>query len=215
MDKGNFEDRKDYARDHLGEEGLTDVVQGLRNWLEEARNADPGDYNAMTLSTVGEDGHPNARIVLVRSIEEVEGTPALAFYTNRQSTKGRELKGHPHAAATFFWSALERQLRVRGEVRIMSDEDSDRYFASRPRESRIGAWASQQSREVDGRPALEQAWSRYDREFGEEVPRPPHWGGYLLVLQSIEFWQGRPGRMHDRLVADRTNQGWAIRRLQP
>ena len=132
---GTFEDRKVYAKGHLDESALGDVPAALKGWLEAARASDPADYNAMTLSTIGLDGHPNARVVLLRSLEVVEGEPAVAFYTNYESAKGRELDAHPHAAATFFWRELERQMRIRGRVVRMSEADSDRYFASRPRES--------------------------------------------------------------------------------
>lgn len=210
-----FEDRKEYAKGQLTEEGVRDVVDTMKEWFEQAQTSDPTDYNAMTLSTVGEDGHPNGRVVLLRSLEEVNGFPAITFYTNYQSRKGRELEGHPHAAATFFWREWERQLRIRGRVHRMSDEASDRYFASRPRESRVGAWASQQSQNVQGRAALERQWAEFDERFGEEVPRPPHWGGYFLIAEEVEFWQGRPGRMHDRLWARRSDDGWRLERLQP
>ena len=212
---GTFEDRKVYAKGHLDESALGDVPAALKGWLEAARTSDPTDYNAMTLSTIGLDGHPNARVVLLRSLEELEGEHAVAFYTNYESEKGRELDAHPNAAATFFWRELERQLRIRGRVVRMSEADSDRYFASRPRESRIGAWASNQSIDTTGRTEMEAAWASFDEKFGSDIPRPPHWGGYLLMVDAIEFWQGRPGRMHDRLVATRDGGSWEVRRLQP
>ena len=211
----DFEDRKSYAKGGLQDVDKGDILGFLRHWLEEAKASDPGDYNAMTLSTVGSDGHPNARIVLLRSLEPTEAGWAVAFYTNYHSVKGLELTEHPHAAATFFWSTLERQLRIRGQVKQMSPSDSDRYFASRPRESQIGAWASAQSQEVKGRQDLEAAWDEQNRRHPGEVPRPPHWGGFLLSIEQIEFWQGRPGRMHDRISA-RINSGeWILTRLQP
>ncbi len=210
-----FEDRKEYGKGQLDASGMADVGQFLKLWLQEAKASDPADYNAMTLSTVGLDGHPNARVVLLRSVEETKEDLALTFYTNYESGKGQELEAHPHAAVTFFWRELERQLRVRGSVRRMSASDSDRYFASRPRDSRIGAWASDQSRDVEDRFALEAAWKHYDALYPEAVPRPPHWGGFLLVVEAIEFWQGRPGRMHDRIVGLRDGAEWRLRRLQP
>ncbi|MBL6619449.1 MAG: pyridoxamine 5'-phosphate oxidase [Flavobacteriales bacterium] len=210
-----FEDRKEYAKGQLTAETLQDVDNALRRWLTEAKQSDPQDYNAMTLSTVGLNGHPNARVVLLRSVEEVEGAPAIAFYTNYQSEKGQELTAHPHAAATLFWKELERQLRIKGRVTRMSEAASDRYFASRPRESQIGAWASEQSRPVSDRKDMESAWAAFDRKHPDVVPRPSHWGGFLLVAEQIEFWQGRPGRMHDRLEARKLPEGWDIRRLQP
>lgn len=210
-----FEDRKEYAKGQLSEAALKDVRGALEGWFTDAKESDPQDYNAMTLSTVGLNGHPNARVVLLRSIEEVAGTPAISFYTNYESEKGQELTAHPHAAATFFWRELERQLRVKGRIVRMTEEDSDRYFASRPRESRIGAWASDQSRPVSNRQEMESAWADFDQKYPEDVPRPPHWGGFLLVAEQIEFWQGRPGRMHDRIEARKADGGWDIRRLQP
>ena len=211
----DFEDRKAYDKGSLKDLDHGDIIGLLKQWLQEAKDSDPADYNAMTLSTVGDDGHPNARIVLLRSLEESKGEWSVAFYTNYQSTKGQELSAHPHAAATFFWSALERQLRIRGRVVQMSPAHSDRYFASRPRESQIGAWASAQSQKVEGREALQSAWDDQSKAHPETVPRPPHWGGFLLHIEQIEFWQGRPGRMHDRISAQRQNEGWDISRLQP
>jgi len=210
-----FEDRKEYAKGQLDDRDIREVGKALERWLEEAKEADPSDYNAMTLSTVGRDGHPNARVVLLRSVAHTEDGPAVVFYTNYNSIKGQELGGHPHAAATFFWRELERQLRIRGRVMRLSEAESDRYFASRPRESQIGAWASQQSATAEDRAAMDAAWKKYDAQFPDDVPRPPHWGGYMLKVYAIEFWQGRPGRMHDRLVAERTENGWSISRLQP
>lgn len=210
-----FEDRKEYAKGKLDAAFLQDVEGALQSWFAEAKEADPADYNAMTLSTVGQDGHPNARVVLLRSLETVDGFPAIAFYTNYQSGKGRELEAHPHAAVTFFWKELERQLRIRGRVLKMGEEESDRYFASRPRESRIGAWASNQSQPVSDRKEMEAAWNQYEARFEADVPRPPHWGGFLLCVDAVEFWQGRPGRMHDRLEALRRDEEWVVRRLQP
>lgn len=211
----DFEDRKSYAKGSLQDLEHADIMGFLKGWLEEAKAADPDDYNAMTLSTVGRDGHPNARIVLLRSLEQTETGWAVAFYTNYQSEKGLELSEHPFAAATFFWSALERQLRIRGRVDKMSPAESDRYFASRPRESQIGAWASEQSQEVQGRKELQAAWDEQNKRHSGEVPRPAHWGGFLLSIGHIEFWQGRPGRMHDRICATHNDGAWDIARLQP
>lgn len=215
MDMTEFEDRKSYDRGNLEDFDHADIIGLLRRWLQEAKASDPSDYNAMTLSTVGRDGHPNARIVLLRSLEQTEGGWSVAFYTNYQSAKGQELLAHPHAAATFFWKALERQLRIRGRVVQMSGADSDRYFASRPRESQIGAWASAQSEQVKDREALQASWDEQNNAHGQTVPRPQHWGGFLLHIQELEFWQGRPGRMHDRISAELQQGAWSIRRLQP
>lgn len=215
MNMTEFEDRKSYDRGNLEDFDHADIIGLLRRWLQEAKASDPSDYNAMTLSTVGRDGHPNARIVLLRSLEQTEGGWSVAFYTNYHSAKGQELLAHPHAAATFFWKALERQLRIRGRVVQMSGADSDRYFASRPRESQIGAWASAQSEQVKDREALQASWDEQNNAHGQTVPRPQHWGGFLLHIQELEFWQGRPGRMHDRISAELQQGAWSIRRLQP
>jgi len=209
---GDYEDRKDYASGSLDstETSLQDL---LGSWLDDARQRDPADYNAMTLSTVDENGHPDARIVLLRDVDR-EGTGFL-FYTNYRSTKGKQLTGNPAAALTFFWPSLERQLRIRGRVEPLTPEESDRYFDSRPRPSRIGAWASQQSEEIQDRAALEAAREKVETQFPEDVPRPKHWGGYRLVADDIEFWQGRPGRLHDRIRHSREGVGWTQVRLQP
>jgi len=209
---GDYEDRKDYASGTLDGAG-TSLKDLLGIWLEDARRCDPDDYNAMTLSTVDGEGHPDARIVLLRDVDRA-GTGFL-FYTNYRSTKGKQLTGNPAAALTFFWPALERQLRVRGRVEPLTTEESDRYFDSRPRPSRIGAWASQQSEEIEGRAALEAAREQMEAQFPGDVPRPEHWGGYRLVADDIEFWQGRPGRLHDRIRHSRQGDGWTQVRLQP
>lgn len=211
---GDYEDRKDYAKGAL-DQAPEHPEQWLQGWLDAAREADPEDYNAMTLSSIGADGHPDARIVLLRDLTWIDGIPALSFYTNYRSEKGQQVEAHPHAAATFFWPALERQLRVRGRVVRLSEAESDRYFASRPRASRIGAWASQQSEAVAHRAALEEARSEVESRFPGEVPRPPHWGGYRIEAAEIEFWQGRPGRLHDRFRFTRVGGNWSARRLQP
>ena len=209
---GDYEDRKEYATGSLqgGDESMADR---LTAWLEAARDADPEDYNAMTLSTVDAGGHPDARIVLLRDVDR-EGSGFL-FYTNYRSAKGKQLADHPSAALTFFWPALERQLRIRGTVERLSAEESDRYFNSRPRPSRIGAWASQQSESITDRNALEAARAEVEARFPGDVPRPPHWGGYRLVADAIEFWQGRPGRLHDRIRCKRQGESWIQERLQP
>lgn len=209
---GDYEDRKDYASGTL-DGGGTSLQDLLGRWLEDARQRDPDDYNAMTLSTVDEEGHPDARIVLLRDVDR-EGTGFL-FYTNYRSAKGKQLSGNPAAALTFFWPSLERQLRVRGRVEPLLPEESDRYFYSRPRPSRIGAWASQQSEEIEGRAALEAARAHMETQFPDDVPRPEHWGGYRLVADVVEFWQGRPGRLHDRIRHARQGDGWTQVRLQP
>ena len=211
---GNYEDRKDYAKGAL--DGAPDLPSAWLNpWLEAAKAADPDDYNAMTLSSIGADGHPDARIVLLREVEWEGEVPSLLFYTNYHSEKGRQVEGHPHAAATFFWRELERQLRVRGRVERLPEAVSDRYFASRPRASRIGAWASQQSESTSSREALESARVEMEARFPGDVPRPEHWGGYRIVASELGFWQGRPGRLHDRFRFRWEGGQWSVSRLQP
>ena len=209
---GEYEDRKDYASGSLKGDG-EGLYHRLTEWLDKARELDPQDYNAMTLSTVDSEGHPDARIVLLRDLDQ-EGR-GFIFYTNYRSAKGRQLAVCPAAALTFFWPGLERQLRIRGRVEPLTDEASDRYFQSRPRPSRIGAWASQQSEIIADRNALEKARAAVEVRFPEEVPRPPHWGGYRLVADAIEFWQGRPGRLHDRIRYLHKDGAWGQDRLQP
>jgi pyridoxamine 5'-phosphate oxidase len=183
-------------------------------WLEEARAAEINDPEAMTLATVDADGLPDARMVLCKGADK----QGLVFYTNVESAKGRELEAQPRAAALFHWKSLRRQARFRGLVAEVSDAESDAYFASRPRGSQIGAWASQQSRTLTSRADLEAAVQAYERRFaGTEAPRPDYWRGYRLEPVEIEFWRDRPARLHDRLMFERaTPEGpWEKRLLYP
>lgn len=166
----------------------------------------------MTLATASADGRPCARIVLMKSFDE----RGFVFYTNYNSRKGAELADNPHACLLFYWSPLWRQVRIEGAVEKVTEAESDEYFHSRPLGSRIGAWASEQSSAVDSRAALEKRFSEFDLKFGENVPRPPHWGGYRVKPEVIEFWQGQDNRMHDRLRYTRQPDGnWIIERLAP
>jgi len=167
---------------------------------------------AVCLATVDAEGRPDARMVLLKGF----GPDGFRFFTNRGSAKGRQLAAHPAAALVLYWRELDRQVRVRGAVEQLSDADSDEYFATRPRESRIGAWASPQSTPLADRAELDGMVADVEERFGEgEVPRPPQWGGYLLVPETIEFWQGQVGRLHDRFRYQRDGEGWGVRRLAP
>ena len=172
----------------------------------------PVDVNAMVLATADRDGVPSARTVLLKGADG----RGFIFFTNYDSRKGRELAENPHASLVFFWPGLERQVLVTGDVTKLAAEESDRYFRSRPRGSRIAAWASNQSAPVPDRAALEEQWRATDRRFpGDDVPLPPNWGGFMLAPRRIEFWQGRPNRLHDRFCYTREASGWRIERLAP
>ena len=165
-----------------------------------------------TLATADTQGRPSARIVLVRDVD----TRGFAFFTNYESRKGRELDANPHAALCFHWIALDEQIRVEGRVERLSGEESDDYFKSRPRGSQLGAWASAQSRVLTAREVLEEKYREIERQYdGQAVPRPPFWGGYRIVPHRIEFWYGRPDRLHDRVVYVRNGEAWTIERLYP
>lgn len=186
----------------------------FESWLEEARASEPNDPNGMALSTVDADGMPNVRMVLLNG----RGHDGFVFYTNTQSQKGKELAGQPRAAALFHWKSLRRQVRIRGPVSRVSDAEADAYFQSRPRDSRIGAWASQQSRPLESRFALEKAVASYALKFGVgEVPRPPHWTGFRIAPVYFEFWRDGAFRLHDRIVFRRAAPGeaWTKTRLYP
>ena len=175
-------------------------------------NHRPADSNAMTLATVDKDGKPSTRTVLLKTVDE----RGFIFFTNYDSRKGRELAENPHAALTLFWPDLERQVCVAGSVTKLPAAESEKYFKSRPRGSQIGAWASDQSEALPNRAALEAKWSQVEAKFPNEVPLPPNWGGYILRPDRIEFWQGRPSRLHDRFSYVRQADGsWKIDRLSP
>ncbi len=183
-------------------------------WLEEARTTEINDPEAMTLATVDESGAPDARIVLCKGVD----ARGLVFYTNIESAKGRELKAQPRAAALFHWKSLRRQARFRGPVAHVTAAENDAYFASRPRGSQIGAWASQQSRPLASRGALEAAVQAYEQQFGKgDVPRPEYWRGYRLSPVEIEFWRDRPSRLHERIMFTRLapESAWERRLLYP
>ena len=205
--------RREYTRAGLREaDASPDPIEQFREWFDQALGADLYEPNAMTLATATPDGRPSARIVLLKGFDDL----GFVFYTNYESRKGREMEDNPRAALVFHWNELERQVRVEGIVSRVSADESDAYYASRPRGSRLGAWASEQSRVSDGRETLERRLEELEAEYGEgEVPRPPYWGGYRVEPEAVEFWQGRENRLHDRLLYRRERGGWRIERLQP
>ena len=205
--------RKEYTRAGLAESDVApDPVEQFRRWFDETLAAGLHEPNAMTVATATADGRPSARVVLLKGFDE----RGFVFYTNYDGRKGRELDENPRAALLFYWGELERQVRVEGAVSRVSEGESDAYYASRPRGSRLGAWASEQSRVVEGREVLEGRIGDLEAEYeGREVPRPPFWGGYRIGPEVVEFWQGRENRLHDRIVYRREGAGWEIRRLQP
>ncbi len=205
--------RREYESQGLDLPDLAEEpVAQFRKWYEEAVAAGVHEPNAMTLSTVAPDGTPSSRYVLLRGLSD----DGMTFFTNSESQKATELAGNPRAALTFGWLALHRQVRVTGAAHRLSDADSDAYFASRPRGSQLGAWASPQSSVLADRAELEQRVVEIDKRFdGVDVPRPAGWGGWTVGFDAVEFWQGRRSRLHDRLRYRRQANGWTIERLAP
>jgi pyridoxamine 5'-phosphate oxidase len=186
----------------------------FHDWMEQARHHEPNDPEAMSVASVDAEGRPDVRMVLLKDADE----RGFVFYTNLESAKGRELRGQPHAALCFHWKSIRRQVRVRGPVATVSDAEADAYFATRAKDSQIGAWASAQSRPMEGRFAFEREIARYATKYAlMKVPRPPHWSGFRVMPLEIEFWRDRPFRLHDRLVyrRDSPSTAWRTERLFP
>ncbi len=205
--------RRDYSAKSLSKNEVDkNPLTQFEKWFDEAVHGEIDEVNAMTLSTANEKGRPSARIVLLKGVEN----NGFVFFTNYNSEKGMHLKSNPQGALTFFWKELERQVRIEGKVEKISQEDSTTYFKSRPYKSRIGAWVSDQSKPLISRVELMKKFTVQAAKFvGQEVPKPDFWGGYILIPDRIEFWQGRPSRLHDRINYRLENGDWQIERLSP
>lgn len=214
MDNTIADLRKDYSLQDLSETQVSNnPFRQFKLWFEQALAAQLPEPNAMTIATTTPDGKPSARMVLLKDFDE----RGFVFFTNYNSRKGQELAENPQAALVFWWAELERQVRILGRVEKTSENESDKYFYSRPANSRLGAWVSNQSEVIASRNVLEQRWQDFQRQYdNQEIHRPPHWGGLRVIPSEIEFWQGRPSRLHDRLLYTPLDNGsWQIQRLSP
>jgi pyridoxamine 5'-phosphate oxidase len=213
MDKKALADlRRDFSSEELSESSVeANPFTQFAFWMDEALKSEILDANAMTLSTVGEDGRPSARVVLLKYF----GEEGFAFFTNYESKKGRDLNAIPYAVLHFFWPQLNRQAAIYGRVEKTSREDSEKYFSSRPPRSRLSAWASNQSRVVKSRAVLEERVEELREKFGDHIPLPPFWGGFRVIPDKFEFWQGRQNRLHDRICYELKDGEWEIVRLSP
>lgn len=205
--------RLNYSKAELTEDSVADhPFTQFHQWLEAAIASELLEPNAMTLATLSPDGRPVARMVLLKALDE----RGFVFFTNYDSAKGQQLQAHPDCALVFWWGELERQVRIEGRVEKISAEESDRYFQQRPRPSQLGAWASPQSQVIGDRRTLEEQLAKVQEKYTDQkVPRPDHWGGFRVIPTAIEFWQGRPSRLHDRILFTLTNGTWQKSRLAP
>lgn len=213
-DKSLANIRNEYKKAALTEDKVSkDPIEQFNNWFKEAKETAMVEPTAMTLATTSANGVPSARIVLLKGVEKGN----FIFYTNYQSHKGKDLENNPYAALNFFWPSLERQVNIKGIVERVSEKSATEYFQSRPRESQIGAWASPQSSVIANRDLLEKRKAEIEKKYKyvEVLPKPKQWGGYVVKPFFIEFWQGRPGRLHDRIIYTLTDKGWEIKRLAP
>jgi pyridoxamine 5'-phosphate oxidase len=213
LEKDIADIRKDYKLRSLLEKDVDpDPIKQFRQWWNDATMSNVEEPNAMTLATSTKKGKPSARIVLLKGLNN----NGFVFFTNYESRKGNDLKENPYAGLVFFWKELERQVRIEGSVKKLSEKESDEYFVLRPEQSRIGAWSSPQSQVIKSRVSLEEMFEKYTHLFTDgTILRPPHWGGYIVKPILVEFWQGRPNRLHDRLQYTLSNDEWKIERLAP
>lgn len=204
--------RKQYSKKSLSSSGVnSDPFKQFTKWFSETLKSGFYEPNGMAMATSSKEGKPSVRMVLLKDFDE----KGFVFYSNYKSKKGKELESNPFASLLFYWDSLERQIRIEGKVEKVSKKESEDYFNTRPLKSRVGAWASNQSTVIEGRSVIMKEFLKYLAKFGGNVPLPPTWGGYRLIPDSFEFWQGRPNRLHDRITYTRQKTGWKIERLAP